>query len=249
MSEYPECVHTEDRILVNGHKEKRWRTKVICPDCGRERYVDFRNVNRALKKGNFTGSCPVCNGQRIGRKNTKLRAKKNHRWKGGRNIGYGGYVLRTIQPDNPFFEMTDSTNRIREHRLVIAKHLDRSLLPTEHVHHIDGNRSNNRIGNLVLMTNMNHRRFEILLQKRKVRKNDALFFGIYFGDKKGQPNGTKEGRSKGGGPNENKNSSRSKCLCEYVDGKQGFIVDHNRQIKNASELQVFDKTNSKCLSR
>jgi hypothetical protein len=84
--------------------------------------------------------------------NTK--GENNYRWKGGR-MNNNGYVM-VYKPDHPF---TDHDGYIREHRLVMEKHLGRYLTKDEIVHHINRIKNDNRIENLQLMTKKEHDRF------------------------------------------------------------------------------------------
>lgn len=72
---------------------------------------------------------------------------------GGGNGRYktgNGYWRVFVSLDDPMASMRNNTGYALEHRLVMARKLGRPLLPTETVHHIDGDVSNNSPDNLQL---------------------------------------------------------------------------------------------------
>ncbi|MGR3295869.1 MAG: HNH endonuclease [Candidatus Bathyanammoxibius sp.] len=115
-----------------------------CPDCDKERWVARRDT---VKR------CMSCAGI-----NRKLIGERNPRWKGGIRQGKDGYRYITVYPDHPFIEMAGKVfvggkyrYCIAEHRLVMAQHLGRPLLPWELVHHLEDPKDDNRIENLELL--------------------------------------------------------------------------------------------------
>jgi len=68
-------------------------------------------------------------------------------WKGGRRKTKG--YIAVYSPEHPH---KSKNNGVYEHRLVMEKHLGRYLQPNETVHHLDGDKLNNKIENLELFS-------------------------------------------------------------------------------------------------
>lgn len=81
--------------------------------------------------------------------------KKNPRWKGGFYFKDGYKFIYCPEHQN-----CNAIGYVREHRLIMEKFIGRTLLKTEVVHHIDKNKSNNKIDNLRLMNKSEHAKLE-----------------------------------------------------------------------------------------
>jgi hypothetical protein len=55
-----------------------------------------------------------------------------------------------------YCRVSSSDGRVYEHRKLVEKHLQRPLTTDEVVHHINGDKTDNRIENLVVMSKADH---------------------------------------------------------------------------------------------
>lgn len=136
---------------------------VECAWCGKKVYRRMSLIKRSKfiacsrscsSKVNQTGKEPWNKGGQLhydvwnkGISNPEIAMEKHPNWKGGKTNTAQGYV-----------SVREKTNVSKlEHRLVMEKHLGRKLKKDEVVHHIDGDKKNNEINNLMLFaSNSDH---------------------------------------------------------------------------------------------
>lgn len=92
----------------------------------------------------------------------KAKGARNAMWRGGRTVDSAGYVL-VKAPEHP---NAMASGYIREHRLVVSRALGRALRDDEHVHHRNGDKTDNRPDNLALVSPGTHQGFHHVGAKR-----------------------------------------------------------------------------------
>ena len=115
-----------------------------CKKCGKERWVRYQKQqprNKHCRECAFRMSFP---------------------YRGGRVHKKSGYNVVGVYKDNFFWPMADGQGYILEHRLVMAKSLGRCLHRWEIVHHRNGVKTDNLIGNLQLLGNDRHQQITYL---------------------------------------------------------------------------------------
>lgn len=98
-----------------------------CPDCGIGRWIQV--CKASLNRTNAL--CVTCS------QHPRIRF-----------IDKAGYVNVRISRKDKFYCMAAKSGTILEHRLIMARHLDRLLTSKEIVHHKNGIKTDNRIDNL-----------------------------------------------------------------------------------------------------
>ena len=117
-----------------------WYYPRICLSCGTEIWQQTKDFHRVCKECAYTIR--------------KTARGENHpNWNGGRYNHGDGYIVVLVPTGSSFFAMADSKGYCLEQRLVMAQHIGRCLSDAEVVHHISGDKADNRIENLELLPN------------------------------------------------------------------------------------------------
>lgn len=81
-----------------------------------------------------------------------MKGKNSGNFKGYRRKTSGGYII-CYKPEHPY---ASKDGLVMEHRLVVEEHLGCILPPEFDVHHLNGDKKDNRIENLAIMTHGAH---------------------------------------------------------------------------------------------
>ena len=156
----------------------------VCDICGAEQWVSYWNV---CKKSDHV--CKKCSNKINGKKrrgNNEAwnKGKKSTRKVGSTYLDTYGYHQLYLGNHIP----NQDSKYYREHRMMMEVKLGRELDPSEVVHHIDGDKTNNTFDNLFVCESQNHHRqvhnqlerlsYE-LIQAGLIKFNDS---GKYFLD-------------------------------------------------------------------
>lgn len=115
----------------------------ICDKCGESKKVGYWNV-----KKKEIHLCRTCSNQKSGKEKIGYRpwnlGKTYQKPSGNCYVNRNGYNLYYIG------DKSYKGGYVSEHRIIVELFLNRRLTKNEKIHHIDGNKSNNDLSNLII---------------------------------------------------------------------------------------------------
>lgn len=152
---FSNCIGKPGRKQEKAGNWRGGKQETICKECGKK-FLVFPCYIKAGKN--------YCSKKCQGMARSKLYVREaSTNWKGGTKR-CNGYILDLAQSQSP----TNKSTYVPRHRLVMEQHLGRRLSAAEIVHHINGNASDNCLGNLKLFPNQSQHMISHREQERKL---------------------------------------------------------------------------------
>lgn len=138
-------------------KDRLKRLTLVCDECGEK----FERVECHVRgKHNFCSK--ECYNKWMQSKAPD--GEQSPRWKGG------------VSMQNDYIFLREDKRKYRaEHRIIVENYLGRKLESNEIVHHLDGNKLNNEISNLMIVTRAEHARIHAQMRRENRRKQNELY--------------------------------------------------------------------------
>lgn len=149
------------RTYKSGKKAPILRSTYIahlkCDNCGSEfsRQIS-KNIDRRRCNNDYSHYCSSCPYSLLaGEKGRSTKRIKSRERVGERSISDHGYTKIWVSDT---YTLSDHVHcgSMYEHTMVMEQHLNRALYDNEVVHHIDGDKQNNQLDNLDVMTVKQH---------------------------------------------------------------------------------------------
>lgn len=129
--------------------------KTTCPQC-REVFEVYPSRFKRMRKPHCSMLCyaKTQSARKMGKNNPNWGKRKfrenNPNWKGGTRLQGKGYTW-VLKHEHP---AADAYGYVSRARFVMEEHIGRYLQKGEIVHHIDEDKQNDNIGNLMLLKNL-----------------------------------------------------------------------------------------------
>ena len=148
ISPKPGDIRRARELGRKGHARYQWHS---CESCGECRWVQYNQLLAGRHK-----QCKACANDARAKALAAKSGGLAPNWRGGRYVCAAGYIRVLIAKTDPFSAMAQPNGYVAEHRLVMARHLGRSLRRDEVVHHKNGDKQDNRLQNLELLSASAH---------------------------------------------------------------------------------------------
>lgn len=144
------------RQCANEGRRTSIQVNVRCQCCGRP----FVTTESRVSSGRGKCCSRACENKRRG---DSMSGGRNPNWKGGEWLSSSGY--RACNVGHGEYE--------RQHRIVAETILGRELLHGEVVHHVNGDKADNRAENLQVMSSAEHVRLHAIIRHRKRQADES----------------------------------------------------------------------------